>query len=487
MSVLRRLCLSVFLALVCLALLMVLTSTAARLNASVAQSPPPDPLALAAQIGLNQAWYVQHGYADAVALPPIAPARFPAPPVSMGVQLNTPLTDTFDHYAYLPLAQRSAGRMVEARTLWVTRWDYSTPADVQTLAANAAAAGFNVLLFQVRGNADAFYTPGLEPWAARLSGTLGQDPGWDPLQIAVEAAYTYSLELHAYVNVYPVWLSTTVPLSTAIPQPLFWTLSYSYTWDDWRVVDDSGVTQTLNSGYLWATPALTDVVDRVVAVTADLVTRYDVDGIHLDLVRYPGRQYSYDPFSNAGYTAAQALDPTLTRAEWQRRQVTLLVGRVYSEVISLRPGLCLSAAVWPVYQDYWGWERYFEGYSDFYQDSQGWTQAGVIDAIMPMIYPADAVSTSVFTPTQFALLAADYLSHAGLPVGRQGRHVFPGISGGYADFGEIAQRIAIARDLGAPGHAIFSARLVAQNGYWDEFAAGPYATPATVPPITWHP
>jgi uncharacterized lipoprotein YddW (UPF0748 family) len=449
-----------------------------------AQSPPPDPLALAAAVGLNQAWYVQHGYADASAsLPPIAPAHFPAPSVSalsVDVQLNAPISGTLDHHAYLPLVQRNAGQMVEARALWVTRWDYSTITDVQTLVANAAAAGFNVLLFQVRGNADAFYTPGLEPWAVQLSGTLGQDPGWDPLQTAVEAAHAYSMELHAYVNVYPVWLSTTVPLSTAIPQPLFWTLSYRYTWDDWRLVDNSGVTQTLNSGYLWATPALTDVVDRVISVTADLVTRYDIDGIHLDLVRYAGKQYSYDPFSNAGYAAARALDPALTRAEWQRRQVTLLVSRVYSEVIPLRRGLRLSAAVWPVYQDHWGWD-YGEGYSDYYQDSQGWIQAGIVDAIMPMIYPGDAVSTTVLPPTQFALLASDFLSHAG------GRHVFPGISAGYADFSEIAHRIAIARDLGAPGHAIFSARLVARNDYWDEFAAGPYAVPATVPPVTWHP
>jgi hypothetical protein len=78
-------------------------------------------------------------------------------------------------------------------------------------------------------------------------------------------------------------------------------------------------------------------------------------------------------------------------------------------------------------------------------------------------------------------LASDFLTHAG------GRHVFPGISAQYTDFDEIAQRIVIARDLGAPGHAIFSARLVANNDYWDDFAAGPYATEAAVPPVTWHP
>jgi hypothetical protein len=108
-------------------------------------------------------------------------------------------------------------------------------------------------------------------------------------------------------------------------------------------------------------------------------------------------------------------------------------------------------------------------------------QGGGIDTIMPMIYPADATNTAVFTPTQFALLTSNFLAHAG------GRHVFSGIGAGHTDFNEIARRIAIARELGAPGHAVFSARLVAQNGYWDEFAAGPYAVPAAAPPMPWRP
>jgi uncharacterized lipoprotein YddW (UPF0748 family) len=235
----------------------------------------------------------------------------------------------------------------------------------------------------------------------------------------------------------------------------------------------------VGSGYLWATPALTDVVDRVVSVTADLVSRYEVDGIHLDYVRYPGRDYSYDPFSNAGYEAALAREPDLTRAEWQRRQVTRLVGHVYSEVVLSRPDLWLSAAVWPIYQDHWGWD-YKAGYSDYYQDSQGWVQNGTIDAIMPMLYTTVLISDlQAVTPTQFSLVLSDFLAHDG------GRHVFPGISAEHLDFSEIAERIAIARHLGAPGHAIFSAGLLEQKRYWGSFAAGPYAAPAVIPPMPW--
>jgi uncharacterized lipoprotein YddW (UPF0748 family) len=398
--------------------------------------------------------------------------------------VRMPPSVTLDHHAFLPLI-RGTGLMTEARALWVTRWDYNTITDVQTLVENAAGAGFNMLLFQVRGAADAFYTPGLEPWGAKLSGgTLGEDPGWDPLQAAVEAAHSRDLELHAYLNVYPVWtrsVTGTAPSESARPEHLFWTLSHlPEPWYAWRCTNISGTPMSLvGSGYLYATPALTGVVDRVVSVTTDLLSRYDVDGLHLDYVRYPGREYSYDPFSNTRYESARAQDPDLTRDEWQRRQVTGLVDRVYSEAILPRTDLRLSAAVWPIYQDHWGW-GYKTGYSDYYQDSQGWIQSDTIDAIMPMLYTGMFISyPNALTPTQFSLVALDFLAHDG------GRHVFPGISAENLDFAGIAERIAIARDVGAPGHAIFSAGVLAQKGYWDELASGPYAAEAVIPLMTW--
>ncbi len=395
---------------------------------------------------------------------------------------QSPVTTTVDQQVFLPLV-RSQSQMNEARAVWVTRWSYSTITDVRTLMEHAADAGFNMVLFQVRGTADAFYTPGLEPWAARLSGgTLGEDPGWDPLQTAIEAAHARGLELHAYLNVYPVWSGDTAPPEDIDIEHFFWTLSHDHGWDGWRSTNISDTPMLLDgSGYVWATPALTDVVDRVVSVTDDIVNRYDVDGVHLDLVRYFRPEYSYDPFSNAGYDAARAEDDDLTRAEWQRQQVTGLVNRVYAEAILPHSDLRLSAAVWPIYQDLWGWD-YPAGYSDYYQDSQGWVESGIIDAIMPMLYTGMFSSDpEALTPEQFSLVASDFLAHDG------GHHVFPGISAEHLDFAGVAERIAIARELGAAGHAIFSAGVLEQHGYWDNLAAGPYAAEAVVPPMSWRP
>ena len=471
-----RVCLAILLGLIALVLL-VLPS-----EPLTARPEPPESLASPSVARHNQAERVADGLVDDIVISSyLASSEQLLTPVSQPYPVLSPL---LEDPIFLPIVKNS--RMVEARALWITRWDYASSSDVQTLVENAAEAGFNMLLFQVRGAADAFYTPGLEPWSALLSGTLGQNPGWDPLQTAIEAAHAHNVELHAYINVYPVWLGSSAPLSNTVPQHLFWTLSHRHSWDDWRAwtaVGEGGepTPMLLSSGYLWPTPALSDVATHVVAVASDLISRYDVDGLHLDLVRYPGRSYSYDPFSTTGYAATLADSGPMSYDDWQRRQVTLLVNGVYSQVLAIRPGLRLSAAVWPVYQDYWGW-GYQEGYSDYYQDSQDWVLGGTIDAIMPMIYPASViVSPHIFTTTQFSLLVSDFMAHDGE------RHVFPGISAGYTEFNEIAQRISIARGLGAMGHAVFSARLLALNDYWDEFATGPYIAPADVPPIPWRP
>ncbi|HHJ06426.1 MAG TPA: hypothetical protein ENK24_02890, partial [Anaerolineae bacterium] len=104
------------------------------------------------------------------------------------------------------------GGTSERRAVWVTRYDWTTlgqtpvAGDIDRIVANIAAAGFNAIFFQVRGYGDAYYAPGLEPWASRLTGTawqtLGQDPGWDPLARLIEQAHAAGIEAHAYINVY---------------------------------------------------------------------------------------------------------------------------------------------------------------------------------------------------------------------------------------------------------------------------------------------
>ena len=355
---------------------------------------------------------------------------------------------------------------------------------------NVAGAGFNTIFFQVRAAGDAYYTPGLEPWASRLSSgtvteTLGVDPGWDPLARMLDVAHAAGLEVHAYVNVYPAWLPSPSeaygPLAppATLPPQMFDRFTYGPThpehpgeyglgWD-WRHHDTAGDPMLLTWGaYLWASPGVDQVQSYITAVVRDIVTRYAVDGVHLDLVRYAGLMYSYDPSSNAA--AGDVRTPA--RDQWQRDRVTALVQQVTSETHALRPEAWVSAAVWPYYKNDLGLQT-SSGYDDYFQDSKGWLAAGVVDAIAPMLY-----GTGSSIPDDLAnwrILAEDFVASSA------GGHVYPGIAGYYDDFDAIAQRIEIARELGAPGHALFSYATLDSHGYWDDLAAGPYRVPAVIP------
>ncbi len=400
-------------------------------------------------------------------------------------QVQRPITATAPYTLYLPLIQRSLPGLEEFRGLWVTRFDWTrfgytaSMSDLDAIVDHAASAHFNALLFQVRGTADAYYSSTLEPWAARLTGsttkTLGTNPGFDPLAYLITRAHQSGLQVHAYINIFPTWLcGVGAPPADTTPPHLFWTLSHSTTWSAWRVHDQSGAPQSIATcaDYLWATPALSLTRDHITAVADDIVQRYDVDGIHLDLIRYPGSTYSFDPYTMQAFSDALQISPTLTITDWrpnsQRAQINAIVQQIYSTTTALKPDLLVSAAVWP---------NYTSGYNSYYQDSKGWLADGFIDANLPMLYSSDILND---LPAWIAR-AQGFLDDA------HDRYVFPGISTNYTDVHEITTRIEAARSLGARGMALFSYGKLNELNYWADLATGPFADIATIPKPNWKP
>lgn len=436
---------------------------------------------------LSLGWGVRWALAQPIG--EVAAPRPVAPPI-----VTVPFTETAAYTSFLPLINRSEGvtTLTEFRGLWVTRFDWTfygrpvTTTDLDTIVTNAASAHFNALLFQVRGTADAFYSSTLEPWAARLTGqttkTLGVNPGWDPLTYMITRAHQSGFQVHAYVNMLPTWLCNAGAPPTTAPEHLFWTLSHSTTWSAWRVYSAPDTPQSIAtcSDYLWASPALSLTRDHITAVAADIVNRYDVDGLHIDLIRYPGSGYSYDPFTVAAFSAALQITPSLTITAWrpdfQRAQINTLVSQIYSAVTTLKPDLLVSAAVWPNYSD---------GYNGFYQASKDWLANGTMDANMPMLYTSDIVNN----------LSAWISRTQGFIDDAHGRWLIPGIGLQYTvasqqvcvPFDGIRDRITASRSMNAPGIGLFSYSGINTCGYWDDLANGPFAIPATVPKPSWKP
>ena len=355
-----------------------------------------------------------------------------------------------------------AGPPVEARALWVTRWDYSSAADVEDIFETAAGGGFNVIFFQVRGRADAYYESTWEPWASRLSGTLGQDPGWDPLQEAIDAGASHGVQVHAWLNTFPAWSGWSLPSESEPRHPL---LDHP----DWLVADESGDPMDLNDSYVFFSPGNPEVQAWIAAVAGDICDRYAVDGIHLDYVRYPGPQYSHDDASEAEYAASGG---ALSWEDWQREQVTATVAGVKAAIEASRPGTLLTAAVWGIYEDLWSWHT-SQGNIDYYQDSLAMVDVGALDVAVPMIYWPLTDPPGQYT--DYATLVnffGDQLPPDAL---------WAGMSANYSSFAEIEGEIEAARAAGATGHALFALSSVDDHDWWDELAAGPFADEVSPP------
>ena len=197
-------------------------------------------------------------------------------------------------------------------------------AELLSILDRAAASGFNAIVFHVRPAADAVYRSAIEPWGAMLSGTQGSDPGYDPLAFAVQEAHARGLELHAWIN--PFRAGNTSDSTRLSPTHLFTTRR-----DLVRVYGTQ----------LWLDPGEAAVHDHVMRVIADIVQRYDIDGLHADDYFYP-----YPQTDAANRTILFPDDATfarsgggLTLADWRRANVDRFVERMYREVHMLKPTL----------------------------------------------------------------------------------------------------------------------------------------------------
>jgi uncharacterized lipoprotein YddW (UPF0748 family) len=268
------------------------------------------------------------------------------------------------------------------RAIWVTRWDYKTPHDISVALENARRAGFNTVLFQVRGNGTVCYRSRLEPWAEEFK---GRDPGFDPLAVACKEAHRRKLALHAWVNVMPGWRGKEPPKD---PRQLY------HSRPDWFWRDGSGRRQPLG-WYNSLNPCWPEVRQYLTSVMHEIVTRYPVDGLHMDYIRFPNEwvdaysprttvpDYPRDPKTLALFRKATGHTPESSPGHWnawRSAQVTQLVREIRNMMLHVRPRVQLSAAV--------GAEP-DEALRKHFQDPKRWIADGLLDAAYPMNYSND--------------------------------------------------------------------------------------------------
>lgn len=360
----------------------------------------------------------------------------------------------------------------EMRGIWITRFAWTTRAQLEAIIDRAAAANFNAVFVQIRGEGDAYYNSAHEPWARRLTGTLGRDPGWDPLQVAIDRAHGHGMELHAYFNVFSAWpASGTIPVAEGTKQHAL------RTHPEWLAVTSNGT--NADTEYRWFTPGNPAVRAHIVAAATDLLSKYAVDGLHLDRIRTPGPDYARDTVTVNAYDAAKVQTPTLTWASFMRAQVDQMVADLHAAVVATRPSARLSAAVWGIHTPLPGCNT-SKGYADYYQDSVGWLEDGIIDAIVPMMYWAIDPGAC----TDWATLLDGFVAK------RASRQIWAGmhaLEGTTWDFDAVRARIDYARTVDNHGVVVYaSTYLDADQTRWDAFLTpGMFDVPSPTPTMSW--
>ena len=397
---------------------------------------------------------------------------------------------------------------VEARALWVTRFEYTTAsavdfAKIATIFQKAATANFNVVYFQVRTSGDALYFSDIEPCSPRMCGFLGGPrPGQDPLAVALSEAAKYGIEVHAWLNAYTGFISgsTTACNQFINSTPMNWLKEHP----DWSVSTKNFTTGVLTrqvdncattSEYMWVSPGVPQVRSQLARVAADVARRYGASGlkgIHLDRIRFPGNTVSYDSYSQEAFRTATGAYPTSNaQTAWlnfRRGFVNDGVKEVYDSVLAINPDIVLSAAVFPGYKPRTGWAAQWS-FTDLFQDPQAWAQGGYLDVEVVMNYPATAASTSwtvkaYCSNTDWTCVMDDHIQRIERESGRQ---VYVGV-GAIKGWEEVRKQLELAHDRTVTGVSVYSYSQVdaIPNG-WALLAAGPFKNKAAIPAMSWKP
>lgn len=320
------------------------------------------------------------------------------------------------------------------------------------------ATNFNTVLLQTRVRGDVIYPSAIETFTESLAGKEGRSPGYDPLQFAIDECHKRGMELHAWMVAIPIGNNRQVKLleknSVVKKQP---SICIHYK-DNWYL--DPGNPKT--DSYL-------------AKLVNEVVSRYDVDGIHFDYIRYPERAKDFPD-----HTSYRKYGKKKDKSQWRRDNMTRIVRRLYTEVKQLKPWVKVSCSPIGKYNDTGrysssGWNAYKE----VYQDAQLWLKNGIHDALFPMMY---------FQGNNFYPFALDWQEN------KSGRWIVPGLGIYFLHpkeqdwkLDEIARQIYFLRNIKADGEAYFRNRFVMDNtkGLLDELQEHFYATPAVVPPMTW--
>ena len=306
------------------------------------------------------------------------------------------------------------------------------------------AAGINVVLLQTRVRATTIYPSAMEPWDGCLTGTAGRNPGYDPLQFAIDECHKRGMQLHAWVVTIPIgkWAAAgCTQLRKRQPNLV-------------KKITVNGAAEGVMD------PEKPQTATYIADICEEIVKKYDIDGIHLDYIRYP-----------------ETWKIKVSRQQG-RRHITSIAETISQRVKRLKPWVMMSCSPIGKHDDLSRYSsRGWNARTVVCQDAQEWLRTGVMDALFPMMY---------FRDNHFFPFAIDWKEQS------HGKIVAPGLATYMLDRREgnwplltVAQEMNVLRQLGL-GHTHFRSRFLTDNtkGIYT-FQRQFNSCLALIPPMTW--
>jgi uncharacterized lipoprotein YddW (UPF0748 family) len=354
--------------------------------------------------------------------------------------------------------------------------------EIHAILDQAEKLNLNAIVLQVRTTCDALYASPLEPWSEYLSGKQGvpPEPYYDPLATWVREAHQRGIELHAWFNPYRARhsgaKSPDAPTHVANTKPHI--VRKFHKWE-------------------WLDPGEPEARKQTLDVIADVVRRYDIDGVHLDDYFYPYPDYYKDPQTKQATLTDFPDDPSwqryqqaggaLSREDWRRENVNRMIQDIHTLIKANKPHVKFGISPFGIARP--GMPETvksgFDQYKTLYADAQLWLNKGWCDYWTPQLY------WKIDGPQPYVDLLTWWAGQ-----NPWGRHLWPGnyisgLGGGPKAWGaqEIVDQINATREVVGPysGNVHFSMIAMMQNRAQlnDALLAGPYAQAALVPASPW--
>lgn len=319
-------------------------------------------------------------------------------------------------------------------------------------------ANFNTILLQTRLRSDVIYPSQIEVFSEELTGTMGKNPGYDPLAFAIEECHKRGMEIHAWIVAIPLGNDKIIKKMgkrSITKQRPDMCIHYNRHW-------------YLNPGHPETKKYLSSIIEEI-------VLKYNIDGINLDYIRYPDRSKRFpDQHSFRKYGKGKSLP------QWRRDNITNIVREIYQTVKRHKPWIKVGSSPLGKYDDLTRYtSKGWNAYSTVYQEAQNWLKEGIQDIILPMLY---------YREENFYPFALDWQENS------YGRTIVPGLGIYFLDpkegnwtLQEVKQQIYFTRCALMEGQAYFRAQFLLDNvqGLFDELKNKAYIYPSLTQPMKW--